>query len=152
MNCAMQTSAKIAVSEPCRGEVEPGGVLFAIGKLAGATARSAILSELGECLFQELVALGHRASHHQEFERGLRRTAGHPLARRRLILHRTGRLAADLASPGLRQLDVKCKRGTAFVSGVAPVGDGPSRLDYSAPVDLRARCAAKATTANRRTT
>jgi hypothetical protein len=105
-------------------------------ELPHPATRRPLFAQLSERLVEELVALGHRAPHHQELERRLRRAAGHPLARRRLVLHRTSRLTADLACPGLGQLNVKGERRLAFMSGVTPIGDGPARLNNAAPVDF----------------
>jgi hypothetical protein len=104
--------------------------------LFGDAALAAVLTQLRERLFEQLITLGHGAPHHEELERGLRRAACHPLARRWLVLHRTGRLTADLASPGLRQLDMKCERRARLMPGVTPVGDLTTGLDNSTAVNF----------------
>jgi hypothetical protein len=104
--------------------------------LLGDATLAAVLAQLGERLFEQLVTFGHGASHHEELERGLRRTACHPLARRWLVLDRTGRLAAHLAGPGLGQLDVKREGRARLVPGMTPVGDLTTGFDYSTAVNF----------------
>ena len=94
----------------CRSRPRPSITTSTTCRLSSPAAGVALFAQLAERLFEQLVALGHGAPHHEELERSLRRTARHPLSRRWLVLHRTGRLPADLACPGLRQLDMKCER------------------------------------------
>jgi hypothetical protein len=104
--------------------------------LFGDAALAAVLAKLGERLFEQLVTLGHGAPHHEELERGFGRAAGHPLARRRLVLYRTGRLAAYLARQGLGQLDMKRESRAGLVPGVTPVGDLTTRFDNSTAINF----------------
>jgi hypothetical protein len=104
--------------------------------LFGDAALATVFAKLGERLLEQLVAFGHGASHHEELEGGLRRTARHPLTRRWLVLHRTGRLAAYLACPGLGKLDVKRKSRARLVPGMTPVGDLTTGFDYSTAINF----------------